>query len=52
MSHYIIWYTDVNEKGKEYENYTIVQAMGITSARAMADEMFGDFVISVEPYTP
>ena len=51
MSYYIIWYTDENTSG-EYENYIIVGAEGITSAHQMATEMFGDYVISVEPYEP
>lgn len=51
MSYYIIWFMDENNKG-EYENYTIIQAQGITSARQMAEQMFGDYVIDVNPYNP
>ena len=51
MRHYIVWYTDENEEG-EYENYFILNAKNINEAGAYAEKMFGDYVISVEPYEP
>ena len=50
--HYIVWYTDENEKG-EYENYyLILNANSLGEAKADAEKMFGEYVISVEPYEP
>lgn len=56
MRYYIIWYTDegVSKEGVEgeYEDYTIIQANSVEEACKMTDRMFGDYVVSVEPYNP
>lgn len=56
MSYYIIWFMDegISKKGEvgEYENYAIVQFENIDVAWKEAEKMFGDKVISVEPYNP
>ena len=56
MRHFIIWYMDegISKEGHEgaYEDYTIIQAKDINEAWKMANEMFGDYVVSVEPYNP
>lgn len=50
MRYYIVWYND--EPNKDKDEYTIVHAYSITDAKNMADKMFGEYVISVEPYNP
>lgn len=50
MRHYIVWYNE--EPEKEQEDYVIIHAHDIEDARNMADEMFGEYLISVEPYKP
>ena len=50
MRYYIVWYNE--EPNTELDDYTIVHAYSITDARNIADKMFGEYVISVEPYNP
>lgn len=50
MYNYMIWYND--RPGEDFEDYIIVTANNIKEAWKMATEMFGDYVVSVEPYNP
>ena len=56
MRYYMIWYTDegISKEGVEgeYEDYTIIQAYDINDAMKMAQRMFGDYVVSIDPYNP
>ncbi len=47
MKYYIVWYHEGNE-----EDYTIIYASDLDSAKAKAHLIFGPDVISVEEYKP
>ena len=51
MAYYIAWFTDFNGE-EEYESYVVVQAENSKDAWKKAEEIAGDYVISVEPYNP
>ena len=50
-AYYIIWFTDTDGE-EEYETYVIVQAKDKEEANKMAEQIAGDYVISVESYNP
>ena len=50
MSSFIIWYND--RPGEDFEDYIIVTADNVKDGWKKAEEIFGDYVISVEPYNP
>lgn len=50
MKYYMIWYNEAPEE--EQDDYAIIRACDLEDAKKQADKMFGEYVISVEPYNP